>query len=413
MEEEIDLRPYIEALFKRRYWILASVIVVGFTTFLISITLPPTYEATALMIVTSPQQVVLDSLTQSTVDPNFTSVNEPMLTLEAYANLASSDEMMQQLLATLDLPADETLDLVRLRKLLTAEPGSDRGLIRLTAKYGEAETAAYIVNTWAELFVPWVNETHSVANADRLNFFETQLTTARTNLATAEEALIIYQRTNRAAVLQSKLDALSRTLAELLAEQRVLAFLQRDAEQLRTQLTNEVESAEAPFAFQLTALSLQLRAYDAQTPSNLELQLAPETPLTGADREQQLNFLAGLISSLTAQQTGNEAMVAEVEPQILALQEERQAVLTEQVQLQRAQQEAEETYRALARRVDAERISAEDTTGGVSLASRSAVPQQPVSPRILLNVAVAVLLGLVLAFTVVMFDQWMRTLAKR
>ncbi|MBK8905623.1 MAG: hypothetical protein IPM53_30860 [Anaerolineaceae bacterium] len=412
MEEEIDLRPYVEALFKRRYWIVVSVIVVGFTTFLISISLQPTYEATALMVVTSPQQVVLDSLTQSTVDPNFTSVNEPMLSMEAYATLASSDEMMQQLLAALDLPAGETLDLERLRKLLTAEPGSDRGLIRLTAKFGDAQTAAYIVNTWAGLFVPWVNETHSVANAERLDFFETQLAMARSNLAAAEEALIIYQRTNRAAVLQSKLDALSRTLAELLAEQRVLAFLRRDAEQLQTQLTTEAENADAPFAFQLTALSLQLRAYSAETPTNVELQLAAETPLTGADRGEQLNFLAGLVSSLAAQQTQNEAMVDEVEPQILALQEERQAVLTEQVRLQRAQQEAEETYTALARRVDAERISAEDTTGGVSLASSSAVPQRPVRPRIFVNVLIATFTAWALAIMVVVVHQWMRTWEK-
>jgi polysaccharide biosynthesis transport protein len=408
LEEEIDLRPYIEALLKRRYWIIVFVIIVGITTFLVSISLPPTYEATALMVVTSPQQVVLNSLTQSTFDPNFTSINGAMLSLQAYPDLALSDEMLQQLLAKLELPGDETIDMENLRKLLTAEAGGDRGLIQLTAKYGDAQTAADIANAWADLFVPWVNETYGIANAERLNFFEAQLATARTNLETAEEALIIYQGTNRAAVLQSRLEALSRTLADLLAEQRVLVFLRRDAEQLQTQLTTQTGSAEAPLAYQLTALSLQLRTYDAQTPTNVELQMAAETPLTGADRGEQLNFLAGLISSLTAQQTQNEEMVAEIEPRILVLQQERQAVFTEQLQLQRAQQEAEETYTALVRRVDVERISAEDTTGGVSLASRSAVPQNPVRPRILLNVAVAMLTGMVLAFSVVVLQEWLR-----
>lgn len=407
MEEEIDLRPYVEALLTRRYWITISVIIVGITTFLISISLPPTYEATALMVVTSPQQVVLNSLTQSTVDPNFTSVNEAMLSLQAYADLAMSDEMLQQLLANLALPADETIDMESLRKLVSAEAGSDRSLLRLTAAYGDAQTAAYIVNTWAELFVPWVNETYGMANAERLSFFEAQLAAARANLEMAEEEMIIYQGTNRTAVLQSRLEALTRTLADLLAEQRVLAFLQRDAEQLQTQLTARADRPDPPLAFQLTALNLQLRAYNAQTPGSVELQLAPETLLTGADRGEQLDFLAGLISSLAAQQTQNEEVLAVTEPQLLVLQQERQVVLTEQLRLQRAQQEAEETYTALVRRVDVERISTEDTTGGVSLASKSAVPQRPVSPRIHLNVAVAMLAGMMLAFTVVVLQQWL------
>jgi capsular polysaccharide biosynthesis protein len=295
---------------------------------------------------------------------------------------------------------------------LTAEAGNARDLIHLSAKYGDAQTAAHIANTWATLFVTWINETYGAGTNERLAFFEAQLATARVDLENAEEELIAHQRNNQAVILQSRLDTLNRTLTDLLEEQRILTLVLRDAEQLQSQLTNQINIAVAPLAYQLTALSLQARAYNAQTPTGVEPQLAAETPLTGADRNEQLNFLAGLIGSLAEKQLQNEAMIATTEPQILIIQEERQAAVTEQQRLQRAQQEALETYTALTRQVDAERISTEDTSGGVSLASSSAVPQRPVSPRIFVNVLIATFAAWALAILVVVVYQWMRTWEK-
>ena len=52
MEEEIDLRPYIEALISKWYWIVGAAVVAGVVAFIVTSMLPPSYEATALVAVT-------------------------------------------------------------------------------------------------------------------------------------------------------------------------------------------------------------------------------------------------------------------------------------------------------------------------------------------------------------------------
>jgi len=407
MEEEIDLRPYLEALFKRWYWIVGVAIVAGVASFVLSSLLPPTYEATALIVVTSPQQVVLYSLTQDTFDPNFSSVDEAMPLLRSYPELAISDEIMQQLLSNLDLPTLEIEGVDELRRILQAESGDDPSLLRLTAQYKDAQTATTIANTWAALFVPWVNNTYGVINDQRLRFFEMQLSNVINDVEQAESELISFQATNRAVLLQNSLDSHTGTLADLLDEQQVLKLLLRDTEQLKTQLISFGDNDEVNLAYQLTALNLQLRTFNAEIPTGLQLQLEPEATLTGNNREEQLNFLNTLLNSLIERQTQIEGELTTLEPQILTLQQELQTAVTEEQRLQRSLAEVQETYTALARRVDSERISTNDTSGGVSLASNSAVPQKPIAPRIFVNVIVVCLFSVLLASGLIIVRQFL------
>lgn len=407
MEEEIDLRPYLEALFKRWYWIVGVALAAGIAAFVLSSLLPPTYEATALVVVTSPQQVVLYSLTQDTFDPNFSSVDEAMPLLRSYPELATSDEIMQQLLNHLDLPISEIEGVDELRRILQAEAGDDPSLLRLTAQYDDAQTAADIANTWAALFVPWVNNTYGVINDQRLRFFEMQLSNVTNDVEQAELELITFQATNRAVLLQNSLNSHTDTLANLLDEQQILILLLRDTEQLKMQLTSFGENDEVNLAYQLTALNLQLRTFNAEIPTGVQLQLEPEATLTGNNREEQLNFLNTLQNSLIERQTQIEGELTTLEPKILTLQQELQTAVTEEQRLQRSLTKVQETYTALARRVDAERISTNDTSGGVSLASNSAKPQKPVAPRIFVNVIVVCLFSLLLTTGLIIVREFL------
>lgn len=406
MEEEIDLRPYLEALFKRWYWIVAVALTAGVLAFAISSLLPPTYEATALIVVTSPQQVVLHSLTQDTLDPNFSSVDETMPLLRAYPELATSDEIIRQLWNELDLPGSEIEGIEDLRRRLTAEAGSDPSLLRLTAQYKDAQTAAHMANTWAALFVPWVNDAYGVTNSEQLRFFEMQLAGVFNTLETAETELITFQATNRATVLENHLNALTEALANLLEEQQILSSLLQDAQQLRTQLTTQGVSDSVSFAYQLTALNLQLRTYNAEIPSGIQLQLAPEGSLTGNSRDEHLRFVDSLLSSLTERQIRIEEDLSTIEPQILNSQQELQVAVTEEQRLQRSLEEAEETYRAMVRRVEVERISTDDTIGGVSLASSSSVPNKPTSTSSLILAAAASSIAGILGILGILLQFW-------
>ncbi len=407
MEEEIDLRPYIEALIQHWKFIVGLALLAAVVAFAIASFRPPVYEATALVAVTAPQELVLRSLTQDELDPNFAAVNKASYA-RAFPELAMSGEMLQKLLEEIDQTKPPIENVSQLRELLKAETGSDPAVIRLTVTTGDPEQAAQIANTWAKLFVPWANEIFGNAGKERLLFFETQLEETQTTLTGAEQALAQFQAENRANIVRNMLDSYNQTQADLLAERQDLRLLRQDVQALQTQLEAQPGSGAVSLAQQLTALNLQLRAFNADMENITQLQIAPETELTGPDKGALADFLASLDSTLATRTAQVEEDLAALEPQILAAQQELQEAEAEYGRLSRAQREAEETYTALSRKMTEERISAQDITGGVRLAGLAIAPSEPAGRGRLLATAVAGILGGLTGAAIVLFRQWYR-----
>ncbi len=137
MDDEIDLRPYIELLLKRWYWIVGVAALAGVIAFVVSSLMPPTYEATALVTMTQLQK-------------------SEEIALSAYPELAMSDGLMTKVLEELKSPPSDVSSTEALRQIVEAEPGSDPTLVRLVVRHGDPRTAAEIANIWAEVFVTWV-----------------------------------------------------------------------------------------------------------------------------------------------------------------------------------------------------------------------------------------------------------------
>ena len=79
MEDEIDLRPYFEAIIRNWLWIVGAVVLAAAVAYGVSSLLPPTYEATALVAITEARDVVQ-------FDPRFSTVDEAH-PLRAYPEL--------------------------------------------------------------------------------------------------------------------------------------------------------------------------------------------------------------------------------------------------------------------------------------------------------------------------------------
>lgn len=398
VEEEIDLRPYIEALLGHWIWIVAAGVGTAVLAFIISSLLPPTYEATALVAVTSERERIQ-------FDPRFETEVEQQA-LQVYPELATSDELLQLVLDELDLPSDEVETVQQFRDLLTAEGGDDPSLIRLTVNYSEADVAAQIANVWAAMFVNWANDIYRDENEETLAFFEMQLADAAMDVAAADETLVAFQANNRISIIDNRLSALNQVQSTYLEDRRRITFLLQDITGLRTQLAAQRDSAPISLADQLAALNLQLEAFDAQSSGNLQLQIDSETPLTSSDRDAQMTYLEELVGMLEARLAEIEDKLTELEPEILVLQGEKQALQAEWNQLQRNVNIADETYTALARKVDEERITSQEAGSDLRLASRSAVPQKPVAPRRLVNTAVAGILSVLFSTLVVWTRLW-------
>ena len=153
-------------------------------------------------------------------------------------------------------------------------------------------------------------------------------------------------------------------------------------------------NAPSSLADDLAALLLQIEALSLKSEVPLQFEVGGQASPSLMTRPELLAFLDGLTASLATQSGELETRIAELEPEILRLQGEFQRVNTEKDRLTRARDVARDTYTTLARKVDEARIAAQDESGEVRLASHAAVPTKPVSPRKLLNTAVAGMLGL-------------------
>jgi uncharacterized protein involved in exopolysaccharide biosynthesis len=389
LEEEIDLREYVEVLLRQWKWIAALAVVAAGAAFVVSLLLSPAYEATALVVVTKPRYVMR-------FDERFETINDIQQPYKAYPSLAESDDLLLKTMAALNPSlSEEAQGLNAFRKKVEAASGDDPSVVELRVTDADPELAARIVNTWAGVFVEQVNILY-VETAQDAQFFEAQLAEADIALQKAEQALIEFQRRNQAGVLSAQIDALKGQLSAYLEAQNAIELVMQDAASLKARLALQEGSAAPALADDLAVLLLQIEALSLENQVPLQLQIGGDNPVSSVTKGELTVFLDGLTTTLRNQSVELESNIAQVKPEILRLQGEIEQFNVEEDRLTRARDVARDTYTTLARKVDEARIAAQDESGEVRLASAAAVPTRPVSPRKLLNTAVAGTLGLML-----------------
>jgi uncharacterized protein involved in exopolysaccharide biosynthesis len=405
LEEEIDLRPYIESLIKNWKWIVGCAVLTGVIAFVFASLQPPLYEATALVAVTNPTDIVeFDTRIRDVA------TTQP---LKAYPELAISDALIQELLAEVSSVVPEIKTVKVLRDLLYAESGADPSILRLTTTYGDPDVTKTITNTWAELFVKKANDIYGDQGGEQLVFFEAQLEDARVQLETIEQNMIDFQADNLTVILGNRLNARQNYLADQLKKQRQISLLLQDIELLRTQINATDGLLADASADQLAVLLLQVRAYDGDNsqgsvPWQLQIDM---TQLAEATSEEQLKLVDGLYIALSAQlEQINTQLTTELEPEILNLQQQKQIADVRAGELTRARDLSEQTFTALASKVEEERITSQDTGSGVRLASKASLPGEPISSGRILTTLVAAIFALMAgAFVVLLLTWWKST----
>lgn len=399
MDIEFDLHPYLVILKQRWPWIIVGTIITIIVASSITLLIPKAYEATAIVIVKEPSDIVQ-------FDARFRTLDETQ-PLKALPELAKSDELLQSLFSA-GIVADSvhatTID--DLRNKLTAEPGIDPSIIRLSALAMDPSDAATLANGWANLFVETTNKIFKDSNGDQVRFFETKLTEASDELSFAEQALIEFETINNTTIISTTLDAYTKTQINYLDVQRKSTFLLQDVQRLQEQINTLSGTTE--FSEELTILSMQLRAFNAEfdVPFLIEINTL-DSIITSSPSEQEA-ILNSLISSLEAQTSVIELNLVELEPLILDLQKQRQELQTEANRLTRNFELAQETYSALARKLEEERITSQDTSSGAQLFSHASVPNLSTRPHPFSIIALTAVFGFLLSSISMFAYEWLK-----
>lgn len=371
MEEEIDLRPYVVAVVRRWYWIVAAFFVPIITVATIFSTRPPQYEATAIVAYVAPADVVQ-------FDPRF-SEGEVGRPLRAIPELATSDAVWQQLVA--EMGWQQRDDLTPLRSALTAEMGSENTLVHFTVTHHDPAQAAQVANAWAAVFVDWANSIYSQQGGQRLRFFEQQLADAEEALTRATDAWIAFNGANESLIISDTLAFYLQTRRSYLQRQQELAGLSDSVQAFHRQMGALPAAESVSFADQLTYYQLQSRVMNDGESTPIILQTETGTELITASRDQYLLLAEGFQETVARRQAQIAQALQDVEPRILALQREQQALAAEAFRLRNAVNVARDTVVSLSYKVEEERITARDESSGFRLASRAATPERPIIRR--------------------------------
>jgi uncharacterized protein involved in exopolysaccharide biosynthesis len=396
MDEMFDIRPYIEVLLRRWRLLIGGTVLAGILAVVISFFLPPTYEANALVLIVDPNQLIQ-------FDPRFETVDETR-PRQVYPTLAASDSLLQMLLQEMAPEVDEPDTLRELRDIIAVSTSSDPSLLELMVKHRDPAVAAQIANRWAELFIAQANEVVGDQSRGQVDFYRRQRDSAQEVLSDARQQLVEFQARNRNRFVKAELVNRETLLRESLEEQQRIVLLQSDIVTLHSHLL--AQSGPLITADQYALLLLFGRAFGEENlMAPLELQVDADFATT-TDRSQVITILDTLQTTLTGQWDNLDEQINQLEPEILALQQELQILTAEEEQLQQDLTLVSETYAALARRVSEEEITSQDTSRGLRLAGPAIIPAEPVGPPKLLNgllAAVAAFAGLVV---VVLFRHW-------
>lgn len=425
-EDDIDLRVYIDMLLCRKWIILGITLIAGAGAAIITFLQPPVYNATSLVAITRP-------LYQFQFSPNIQNTGEKdspqQLSGKAGIELASSDSILEEVLKTVknDLKPEER-HLLRFKRKIKVTPGSDPTILKITATDSHPRVSAEIANNAADLYVRYVNNLYGQTSHQE-TFFETQLTKADGALKEAEQMLIDFQKRNNAAILNAQLNTAQATLNTYLNMNDYLNHLLQNIRGLQSQLSRQPAENPSTLVDDLTALIMQINAFNTQVNTQvdvsglkssanssqqtspqpvipIQLQISGTGSLSKKTAGQQAAYMAELIRTVENKRAEIRKYADAIPAAILDLQGQLQRINMENDQLTRQHKLAESVVISLSQKLGETRISSQETSGRVRVASYASLPDAPSRGR-LKNTAIAMIIALFLTiFGVFVFEYF-------
>jgi uncharacterized protein involved in exopolysaccharide biosynthesis len=197
--------------FIERQWLtilslaLACAIIAG----LVSMNLPKTYTANALIVstrVTYP--VSLGSAIDTQTEEEFYSVLDRQSRLESFAQMVKDPAIAQLVLDDLGDQLDQEIDSAsKLLELVKGEIVRGSDAIQISVTYSDPEIAAQIANQWAAAYVSHVNDVYAEAgSSEAYDEIKLQTTVAQETFDAAQAALEAHIRQNQEVAISRQIN---------------------------------------------------------------------------------------------------------------------------------------------------------------------------------------------------------------
>ncbi len=366
----------------RKWWWLITVITIitAVAAYTISAKIPVQYEANS---------VLLDNTNiASSIIPS----------------IATSSSVLQTLFSALD-PKPVSIDSydTLLKANLVSVHVVSRS-ITLTARGYTAKDAARIVNAWTNVLAKTVDAKDHAEKEAKITALQAQIKQAKATLTKTEADLDTFQGNNQTASLGNKLNALKRSQADYLTQQRSLTLILKDTNLLYKQLSRR-RTGNASVGDDLAVLSLFMRAMKGN--SAYQTQVTNKTPLfSGNNMEDRIKFLENMRQDIQDSLKAFDDTAAALNPQILSIQKEIQTEQNTQEKLTQAKKLAFTNYNNLVSQ-ETKLQNNMKTAGHMVSVGQATPPLKPIkSKHPFVNAELAAVLGILLGVGCAFVIEW-------
>ena len=351
MENEIDLRKYIDVLLRHWKLIVGITVIAVFITGLVSFLSPSVYEARATVMISQTEQKKLLSLARS-----------PHVATAVIEQLGGR-------LKPRELKTGSILNMVETR-------ASDT-FLEITVSNTDPEKAAAIANAWSECYIHYSND-----------FFASLLGSPQELEYSANATREVYERKLKA-YEDFRISSRINDLTQQISDKELLY----NAMLLREQIQSGHISAFSSQASSLAFVLLLANAYVNGVPANIQVSLDPALGETVS-----LEDIDNLISVLEARtgKTGGKSPV-ELQQEIAELRIELDREKSMLNELKQSMDIAWKSYITAVQKITKLEIALHAPETMVIPVEPALTPDTPVGPRRLMNIGIALVLGLVVS----------------
>ncbi|BBO99528.1 chain length determinant protein EpsF [Sulfuriferula nivalis] len=425
----MNMISFLRVLLARKKILLTTIAVTLLSAIAIKSILPPSYVATASVLVDANQpDTVTGAMLSPQLMPGYIATQVDVIgshnvALKVVDDLKfTTDPQAKQEFMNDTHGAGSIRDWLAdaLLKDLNITPSRESNLIDVAYKSTDAESAMVIANAFVKAYIQTNLELQTAPAAQTNKWYESQLNELRTKLVTAQKSLSDYQQSKGIVNVDEKLDVESSRLAGT-ATQLTAAQDQtfdsssrnsRSGDQLSDVMNNPViQSLRTQIATAEAKLDQLSRSVGKNHPdyqrataevSALHEQLAIET----RNAQQSINTSMRVAQQREADLRGSLASQKE---KLLALKQNRDAgaILVQDVE------SAQKAYDMALQRATETRMASQTNQTNISLLNPATMPTKPASKSIIIIAILALFMGsfLGLALTLVaeMLDRRVRT----
>jgi polysaccharide biosynthesis transport protein len=291
---------------------------------------------------------------------------------------------------------------------LDVRPSRESNVITVGFQAPDPNFAAALANAFVKAYVDTAIELRVDAAKQYGSFFDQQAKEARDRLESTSSKLSEFQRANGIVGSDERLDVETTRLNELSTQLVMLQSVASESSSRQAQaaggkgdrlaeslsnpvissLSIELSRAEANLQELNSRLGnnhpqvLQVRANIAELRARLDTEMKRVTGSVGVTANINSSRLGEVRAQLEAQRT-----------RVLKLKEQRDSMAV----LQRDVENAQRAYDAIVARLNQTNLESQAQQSNINVLSQATPPLSPSSPRVLLNIAVAVFIGTLLA----------------